>query len=455
MKEIKGESVAILGYGREGRSAHRYLSKHYPEKRIGIVDQNEVEPLIGNPRLHTREDYLESLKEYDTVIRSPGIDLEKPEIQAAESEGTWLTSTTNIFFSESLGETVGVTGSLGKSTTISLIFDILSASYEDVRLVGNIGNPFLDNLDQESSQTLYCSELSSYQLEDCRYSPKVSVLLNIIPEHLDRHGSFDSYVEAKSQIARYQSADSWFVYNPDHQVLSKVADLSRAKKVKFGLSESLENMAFYKKGTLFVNIDGKTEALMDEDEIPLLGPGNIENTLAAVTVGLLFEIPLDKIRQAIEDFESLSHRIEFVGEYRGIKFYDDSISTVPESSINALKALGEDVSTLILGGYDRGIDFDKIGEFLAENLVKNVILFPQTGSKIWQSIANSSSVENLPQKFEVEEMEKAIELAYKYTPKGKICLLSPASPSFGLFKDYRDRGEQFKKCVLELGKENE
>jgi UDP-N-acetylmuramoyl-L-alanine---L-glutamate ligase len=388
MEEIIGDKILILGYGREGKSVHTWLQKHYPNVQIHVAD-----------RKTDGASYLQKINYYDTVVRSPGVSPYQPEIIAFHSNNGHMTSATNIFFSRVKGTTIGVTGTKGKSTTSSLIAHILHAIYSDVRLVGNIGSPMLDQLDTATEETIFVIELSSHQLVDARYSPHIAVLLRIVPEHLDYYPDFAAYKSAKANILKFQNgSDVAFCYP-------------------------------------FTPYPFKNSSLL----------GNVDNIYAAVSVAKYFDISDDAIARALKTFSPLPHRIEFVGEFRGIQFYNDSLATIPEATIHGLCSLGDRVSTLIAGGFDRGIAFVKLGEYIAKTKLKTIILFPETGEKIWNAIP--SNTQNMLKHIRVKTMGDAVAMAYKHTPVGKICLLSPASASYNLFKDYADRGEQFKTLV--------
>lgn len=448
MKEIEGESVLILGYGREGASTHKYIKEKFPDIKVGIADKNEVTPVVEGPvTMHVGKDYLKSLSSYDVIIRSPGIPLATPEIQKSAEEGNKITSETNIFFSDCLGLIIGVTGTKGKSTTSTLISTVLESTYPDVRLVGNIGNPSLDYLTDSDNKTVFVAELSSHQLEDLRYSPHIAVLLGIVPEHLSYHGSFASYVDAKGNIVKHQSEEDIVVFDPVNSVTEELAEKSKGQKFRFS-SVQAKNVSCYIDGSdIFVN----GEFIMSVKDIPLIGPGNIENVLAAISVGTIMNVDVKKIRDAIKEFKPLPHRLEYVGENNGVSFYNDSLATIPEATINAMEGLGVNVETLIAGGHDRGLDFSKLGDFLARNPdLKNLILFPTTGEKIWDAVLKASGGDTSISKYDVQTMEDAISIALSSTSAGKICLLSPASASFGIFKDYAERGNKFRELVNQI-----
>ena len=453
MKEIIGKSVLLLGYGREGQSTYNFLQTRYPNVLVGIADKDKTlaVPDVENSRLHTGDNYLESVFRYDVIVRSPGIPPYLPEFKKAREEGKWITSATNIFFSECPGMIIGVTGTKGKSTTASLIYEILKRKYSDVRLVGNMGQPALDYLSDADRKTVFVAELSSHQLEDSRYSPHIAVLLNIVPEHLDYYPSFEEYIKAKGQIVNHQSSRDIVIFNPTHKVLAKLVDKAKSSKFRFAPNSGRDLFCWIDGGIVYTK-DGvnTSRGVMPVRDIPLLGKGNLENTLAAVSVGLALGVSEDEISQAVKEFKPLEHRLEFVGEVRNIRFYNDSLATIPEATIHALEALGSEVETLIAGGFDRGLEYGQLGKFIrAQARVKNLILFPDTGSKIWEAVTRAGQAEPTTiNKYDVGTMEDAVDIAFKVTTPGMICLMSPASASFNLFKDYRERGEIFKRLIL-------
>ena len=425
MNEIIGKSVLILGYGAEGQSVRRWLKKFHPDLKIGIADQK-----LKNRNRSLLTTSGDSCSNYDTIVKSPGIPPNLPALTTAKAAGRHITSATNIFFSVCPGKIIAVTGTKGKSTTASLIKAILSTAYLDVRLVGNIGNPALDYLDGADKNTLFVIELSSYQLEDIRYGPHVAVILDIVPEHLDRYRDFESYVAAKTQIVRFQSADDYVIFNPDHEIPAKISAQSPAQKIPFSLS--------------------KPSSRATKGSVAILWP---ENCSAAIAVAGIFNVPAEKIRQAITRFKPLPHRLENIGEYRGIIFYDDSIATIPQATIHALNALGEKVETLIAGGFDRGLDYTELGKFLANRKgLKNIILFPDTGEKIATAVRRASrtslrATAGSVAIFPVSSMKQAVDIAFAKTGKGKICLLSPAAASYNLFSNFEDRGDEFRRQI--------
>lgn len=412
----------ILGFGREGKATLSYLKKHSPNQEIGIADQKD------------RENYLDALKNYDVIIKSPGIPY-LPEIKESQKLGKTITSATRIFFDKFKGKIIGVTGTKGKSTTTSLIYEVLLRGGINVHIIGNIGKPALDLLDELDEDDVVVFELSSFQLEDLDKSSHIAVITNIYPEHLDHHGDFSNYIKSKNNITAFQSGKDYLIFNEDNPEVRLIAQNSKANKIPFGKND-------YKM----------VEDLVHKDTIPLLGEFNLLNIVPAIVIGRLFKISDEKIEEAIINFKPLPHRLEFVGEFKGVRFYNDSLSTIPQTTVAALNTLGKNVGTLIAGGYDRGLDFAVLGEVIAKSNVKNLILFPDTGEKIWKAVINRiKNIEVRIKHFKTNNMKEAVELAFKHTSPGKIALLSPASSSFNLFKDYADRGSQFRDWVKKLG----
>lgn len=442
LKDLKNKRILILGFGREGVDSFKFLRKLFPKKILGVADRNKkiknpykaepsgfrqkskIKNLIRNDKKikwHLGENYLQAIKNYDMVIKSPGIPIYFPEIKKAYQKGK-ITSQTEIFFDNCLGKIVGVTGTKGKSTTASLIYQILKTAGLKTHLVGNIGKPVLNLLFSATPNDIYVYELSSHQLFNLKKSPHIAVLLNIYPEHLDYYKNFNEYALAKANITKYQTKDDYLIFNTQDKLIKKFAKKSKAKKN------------------------------------PIKGKFYDLNIAAAKVAGKIFGIPEKTIEKAIEKFKPLPHRLEYVGEFRGIKFYNDALSTIPETTILALDYLGNKVQTIFLGGFDRGISFKKLAKRILKSKIKNLILFPTTGEKIWRAII-SLKKENQFKAFLVQRassgaqyMKDAVKLAYQYTKKGKICLLSCASPSFSIFRDYKEKGNLFKRYVKMYGK---
>ncbi|MBI4481212.1 MAG: UDP-N-acetylmuramoyl-L-alanine--D-glutamate ligase [Acidobacteria bacterium] len=459
ISELHATSLLILGLGQEGRSSWRFLRAAFPEKVLGVADQLPLEQLSPDARAllgedqrvraHLGPDYLSSLADYEIIVRSPGIPLFHPALQHAAKAGKKITSQTAIFFANFPGAVIGITGTKGKSTTASLAHAILRQKYPDAELIGNIGAPALDYLPRLKPDAIVVYELSSHQLEGLSASPHIAVLLNIVPEHLDYYLSFEQYVAAKANITRSQTKADFLIYDADHEIPRKIAAASRAARLGCSLDgEQWAGSYLAEDHIVFRTSGGKPEKVVPMKNVPLLGRFNLMNVAAAVVVGKVLGVANNQIADAVRKFQPLEHRLEWVGIFAGVTYYNDSIATVPEATIAALDTLGSDVETLLLGGTDRHLDFSGLAQRLAGSSVKTLILFPATGERIWQ--AACEAIPGAAARFKhffVETMERAVALAKQHTAPGKICLLSPASPSFGLFRDYRDRGSRFKHLV--------
>ncbi|MFH1142537.1 MAG: UDP-N-acetylmuramoyl-L-alanine--D-glutamate ligase, partial [Candidatus Uhrbacteria bacterium] len=311
------KNVLLLGYAKEGQAVSRFIKKKFPTLKVGIADKN------NDPY------YLEKQADYDLVIKTPGIS--KEQVYRPYTTGT------NMFFSQISNQTIGITGTKGKSTTTSLIYAILKEAGKPVRLLGNIGNPMLGYLlGRVDPKDILVIEFSSYQLDDIEFSPNIAVALNLFSDHLDYHGSIEQYYQAKQNIVKYQNESDLFIYNPKQPRFVTWAKQARSESISF--------------------LKGKTPVRASEFPSSLIGQHNQENIQAAITVARQFGIKDAVIKRALKKFKPLPHRLELVGEFKDIRFYDDAISTTPESTIAAIKSL-QKVDTIFLGGQDRGYDF--------------------------------------------------------------------------------------------------
>ncbi len=414
LDNLRNKKILILGFGREGRDNFLFLRKLFPKKIIGIADKLEkIKKPDKNVKMHLGKDYLKALKNYDIIIKSPGIPFKILPKSALKK----ITTQTEIFFNNCPGKIIGITGTKGKSTTASLIYKILKKGGIKVHLVGNIGKPVLSFLFNAKPDDIYVYELSSHQLYNLRKSPQIAVFLNIYPEHLDYYKSFKEYASAKANIARYQTKKDYLIYNSQDKLVKKFAKKSKAKKIP---------------------IKEKYYSLNKE---------------AAKAVGRIFKIPPKVIQKVISEFKTLPHRLELVGTFKGITFYNDALATIPEATIAAMNSLGKKVETIMLGGFERNINFKNLARKVLKSKIKTIILFSATGERIWKEILKASRGREVPKHFFVDKasgawyMKEAVKLAYQNTKRGKICLLSTASPSFSIFKDYKEKGNLFKKYV--------
>ena len=434
IQDLKDKRILILGFAREGRETLRFLRKNFKNQIIGIADSNksldsESKELISKDKkivLHLGSGYLDKIKDYDLVIKSPGI---PPEVIKKFPKKTIITSQTEIFFANCQGIIIGVTATKGKSTTASLIHKIVKDAGLGSYLVGNIGTPALSLMSKIKPGQYCVYELSSHQLRKIKQSPHIAVLLNIFPEHLDYHKTYKDYIDSKAQVTNNQNSNDWLVFNSENIIVKNIAQKSKAK---------------------LVDISGiRLEDILDLKKTPFRADFYNDNMKAAVAVGRILKIKDEQIAKSIISFKPLEHRMEYVGKYKGIEFINDSLATNPYSTNAAIKALGDNLGTIILGGYDRGLDYKPLAEQVVLSNLDNIVFFPGTSEKILKECqkAYQKKKKQLPKIFYAKNMQQAVDLCFKNTAAGKTCLLSCASPSFGLFKDYKDRGDQFKKLV--------
>lgn len=463
----KNKSVLILGLGREGLATWRFLSKNLPEAKVGIADQRELNQFNDEEKdilkkasgQHLGADYLKNLQDYQVIIKSPGINPRIQEIKKAAEAGVEINSATNIFFSQKKGRVIAVTGSKGKSTTASLVHAVLKAGGLNTELIGNIGRAALDYLENDSPEKVYVFEMSSYQLEDFAGGAEIAVLVSFFPEHLDYHGDLKTYFQAKMRLIANTPGQK-IIYNAGNAELKRYLDEFAQKQLALPADQKSILLPFNNQDSFVRDENGELEAwadgqiLLNEKEIKLKGRHNLENILAVHQVAKILNIPLAKFQQAVRDFQPLEHRLELVGTYSEIIFYNDAISTTPESTMAAIDALSRNqkISTLIAGGLDRGYQFDQLAKKILDSEIKNLLLLPETGEKIAEAVKNEADKlsKSPPLLATFSNLEDAVKKAYQITDKAQICLLSCASPSYNLFKNFEERGKRFKDAVRNL-----
>ena len=368
---LNNKKVLVLGMGREGQATAKYLAMQHPGCAVDTADKNEP-------------NYPESLEEWDVVFITPGIPPHEPLLKTAKE----ITTATNLFLDECKGRVVAVTGSKGKSTTSSLIHSMLKGSY----LVGNIGVPGLDVLREHNNENdVFIFEMSSAQASRLVQGPDLAVILNLFPEHLDYHGDVDQYFAAKMQITMTQTPENTVIYNAEWvEIMSRIG-VSRAQKLTW------------------------TDVRVPDVECALLGDHNKENIKAAIKAAQFLGANEEEIETGLREFKPLPHRLEFVGEFEGVKYYNDSISTAPEATIAALDALGARgaVSALMVGGLDRGYDFSVLAEAIIYKGVQNLVLFPETGVRLKEKLSGFEG-----EILETESMEEAVAWAREKSTKG-------------------------------------
>lgn len=428
--------VAIVGYEVEGQSALRYWQSRGAD--ITVCDQDPDKNVPQGVKTHLGTDYLNGLENFDVIMRTAGmhprIILEKQpgvadKITTAVDEFLRVCPTKNV---------IGVTGTKGKGTTSTLTAKMLEASGKQVFLGGNIGNSPLDFLPQLTADSWVVLELSSFQLFDLRRSPHIAVCLMVVPEHLDWHTDQKEYMHAKAQLFRHQTPDDIAIYYADSVNSHAIASQSPGRKIAY----YDEPGAHVLNGNIMID----QTVVCKTSELNLPGKHNWQNACAAVTAAWQVTHDTGAMRKVLTTFTGLEHRLEFVRELDGIKYYDDSFGTTPETAIVALRAFDQP-KVIILGGSDKGVDFDELARTVKQSNVRHAILIGQMAPKIQAALEAADFKDFSPGG---QTMPQIVAAATNAARKGDVVLLSPATASFGLFKNYKDRGQQFKAAVQKL-----
>lgn len=448
------DSVLILGFGKEGRSSFRFIRRHLPEMQIGIADrdpsvrENFATEFPGQEaHFFLGEGYLGAAGQYPLVLKSPGVAIPTDIPAALRSR---ISSQTDLVLNACHRQVIGVTGTKGKSTTSSLIHHLLRESGKDTILVGNIGLPPFDQLDRVSIDTLIVFELSSHQLEDTNHSPFIAALTNLYPEHLDRYPGLSAYYDAKMKILEGQEDGDIFIFNADiPEIGTRVARMNKKRNyLAYSSEKEVRSGCFLADDMIFLADGGRSGAYAKiTDKFNLRGRHNRMNMMAAILAARAAGAGDDEIRAGLETFRGLEHRLEYVGEFSGIQFFNDSIATIPEAAMAAVRSLPE-TDTMILGGYDRGLEYGPLVDFLFESGVRNFIFLGEAGRRMHELFLSKN---NLRQGlYRVSDMREAFEVIVHVTQPGKICLLSPAAASYDIFRNFEERGNVFKKMARSL-----
>ena len=445
---FRGKKIVILGFGREGQSTYKLIRGYFPEQQVTIADQrSEVRGLISAEDKYLSfllgEDYMANLLNFDLIIKTPGISLRHFPVLASSGK---ITSQTDLFLQVFSRQVIGVTGTKGKSTTASLVYHILHTAGYEALFVGNIGLPPFEIVHTLSSSTRIVFELSSHQLEFISKAPHISILLNLFQEHLDHYTSLQAYHLAKWNIASKQNADDFFIYNIENKDILNLLKLHKpiSQLLPYSLCPFEGQGLYPENGEIVLKMSEVLSRLFRLD-IPRAIPGdhNLMNAIAAAAACHLAGISATAIAEGISSFKGLPHRIEYVGVYDGISYYNDSIATIPEATIEAVRTL-QNVDTLILGGFDRGIDYGILVGFIAGSTISNIIFIGEAGKRILAALKLGNCKKKL---FLAADYEEVVSMARQYTAKGKICLLSPAAASYDMFRNFEERGEVYKKIV--------
>ena len=444
IEKLKDKNICILGFGREGKSTYNFIRRHLNDKFLTIIDKKDVSSSINDKNVEFihGDNYLDNLDNYDLIIKTPGITLKDVDITNIKDE---ITSQLELVLEAFKNNIIGITGTKGKSTTASLLYKIIKDQGYDTYLLGNIGNPILDDVESFNEDTYLVVEMSALQLEFAEVSPHIGIVLNLFEDHLDHSGTVYHYHENKMNMFKYQDSSDYAIYSIDNE--NTVNWINNNKYLSKLFKVTLEN----KKDNDTIYLDNEDVILNDEvlynknEKRNLLGDHNLSNIMFCLVVSKLLNLDMNKVKLSISSFMPLEHRLELVGTYNDITYYNDSISTIPEATINAIETL-KDVDTLIFGGMDRGIEYKELINYLYKSNISNLICMPTTGYKIGKKLEELNTNKNI---YYIELLEDAVSKAKEVTKKGKICLMSPAASSYEYFKNFEEKGKRFKELVKE------
>jgi UDP-N-acetylmuramoylalanine--D-glutamate ligase len=455
----KDKRVLILGAARQGLALARWLCLHgakvtLSDTRSGSAEELRVarESMAEYPIQWSLGGHpLELLDDADVLCLSGGIPLTLPIVAEAVRRGIPLSNDSQVFMEVVPCKTVGITGSAGKTTTTTLVGLMALKTYGDKAHVGgNIGDPLINYVDSMQPDDIAILELSSFQLDQMTTSPNIAVILNITPNHLDRHVTMEAYTAAKARILEFQSKEDVAILGRDDQGAWSLRDQVKGKLLTFSLHELEEGLggAYYHEGLLNLRVGNAYLPLMLREKIQLRGTHNVLNVLAAFAIGQAAGFRLDAMLEAAEEFRGVPHRLELVRELQGVRWYNDSIATAPERTIAAIRSFDEPI-VLLLGGRDKDLPWEELMQ-LASQRVDHVVLFGEAAEKIQKTVAGLGLSQKGPTVTRVKDLHEAVVKAAEVAEVGDVVLLSPGGTSFDEFKDFAERGERFKVWVQEL-----
>lgn len=460
MRDFKGNHIAVLGMSIEGWDSVRFL--HSRGAVITCCDRrgkDALGPLYRQASslgvsFQLGESYLNRLRDFDMVVRTPGMSPRLPELVAYVEAGGTMTSLTKLFFAECRAPIIGVTGTKGKGTTSTLIAAMLKAGGKSVHLGGNVGTPLLSRVDAIKPDDWVVLELSSFQLEDLTQSPHIAVVLKTTQEHLANfdtlatnfHPTRHSYIQSKTSIVRYQTDRDTVIVNKDDPTSSSFSDMTKAKRLSFSSKDPSAD-AFVTDEAVQLRTDGKTIHLVDRKSVKLLGHHNLENIAAAALTAQAIGIGIPAIRTGATTFAGLEHRLELVRRVGGVSYYNDSFSTVPETAIAAIRSFDRPI-VLIVGGSEKGSDFADLGTVIARSRVRAIIVIGAMTGRILKAMDDGGFTGR--RITGLGSMQDIVQCAKKEAHSGDVVLLSPACASFDMFPNYKVRGKQFKDEVAKI-----
>lgn len=451
--DLKNKNVLLVGLAKTGVSTIKKLNKlganiivndiKPKEKLEGIIEEidnlDNIEYVLGK--------HLENIENIDLTIVSPGVPLDLPFIEKIKSEGIKIIGEVELAYKLSKNPTfIGITGTNGKTTTTSLVGEMFKKANKDTYIVGNIGNPVIDTVDLTNENSYLVTELSSFQLESIEdFKPKVSTIINITEDHLNRHHTMENYINAKARVFKNQDKTDFTILNYDDSIVRNLGENSNGNVLYFSIKEEVKQGAYLdKNNNIVIKVDGKELVLMNKSELSLPGNHNLENAMSAILMAYVLNIDTDVIIDTLRTFKGVEHRLEFVTNKDGIMFVNDSKGTNPDSTIKAITSYERPI-VLIAGGYEKQSDFTEMIEYATKN-VKALVLLGQTAEKI-ETTAKEHGINNISK---VGDMEAAVKKAYEIAESGDVVLLSPACASWDMYPNFEARGLDFKENIYKL-----
>ena len=444
IEKLKNKQIAIMGFGKEGKSSYNFIRRYLKNQTITLLDKNDIlknnEYLKNDKNLNiiTGENYLENLNKYDLIIKSPGIALLDIDTKKLKNK---LTSQLQLILEINRQNIIGITGTKGKSTTSSLIYSVSKNQHENTFLLGNIGNPIFDYIEQFDDNSILVIEMSSHQLEFIQNSPHIGVILNLYQDHLDHTGTLEKYHNDKMNMFKFQNENDIAIYDGQNNYLIDLINKNNYKSKLHTFKVNDTNSNIY---TLDNKIYFDNKIIYDGNQKRnLIGSHNLKNIMVTLLISQLLNLNIEKTVKQINEFKPLEHRLELVGTYNNITYFNDTIATIPEATINGINGL-EKVDTLIFGGMDRNIDYNNFIDFLQNSNISNLIGLKETGHKICRILQDKNVNKNI---YLVESIDEAVDIADKTTKKDHICLLSPAASSYNKFKNFEEKGNYYKNVI--------
>lgn len=457
MNDWNGKRVLILGAARQGLALARWLSLHGAHVTLSDTHSADELRIARESLAEFQIDWalgghpLELLDSADVLCLSGGVPLTLPIVAEAVKRGIPLSNDSQIFMEVVPCRTIGITGSAGKTTTTTLVGQMAKSAYgSKAHVGGNIGDPLINYLDDMQADDVAILELSSFQLDQMTISPNIAAILNITPNHLDRHGTMEAYTAAKARILAFQSDSDTAVLGRDDKGAWSLRNKVKGKLLTFSLSELEEglNGAYFQEGLLNLRDGNAYMPLILREKISVRGDHNVLNVLAALTIGHAAGFPLDVMLEAVEEFRGVPHRLEFVRELNGVRWYNDSSSSAPERSMAAIRAFDEPI-VLMLGGRDKDLPWEELMQLVQER-VDHVVLFGDAAEKIQKTVDSLGPGGKRFTIARADDLHDAVVKAAEVAESGDVVLLSPGGTSFDEFRDFAERGERFRTWVQEL-----